>query len=208
MGKPLRLKNPVDPTYLDENINDSLVKSVGKAVCIQKVALVDTSSNPVADINDANPLTVNVAQIGGVVIQSASGVSANVISLVKNANFDTSGSFALRTPQVWNSALATAAGPTALWTPAGGKKFRLMGFSFAIPSIATSVAGVIINLLDAAAAVGYVAAIGATTTAFAGTVVFNGNGYLSAAINQVLNINLSAAITAGAVYVTAWGTEE
>jgi hypothetical protein len=36
----------------------------------------------------------------------------------------------------------------------------------------------------------------------------NGNGYLSSAINNVLNISCSAALTAGGVYIDVWGTEE
>jgi hypothetical protein len=54
------LKNSIDPTYLDQNINDGVVNSAGDAVTIQKVVLVDSSSNPVADINDANPLVVSM----------------------------------------------------------------------------------------------------------------------------------------------------
>jgi len=52
------LKNPLDPTYLCENITDSSVNKDGKAITIQKVILVDSASNPVLDINDSNPLIV------------------------------------------------------------------------------------------------------------------------------------------------------
>jgi hypothetical protein len=37
---------------------------------------------------------------------------------------------------------------------------------------------------------------------------FPGNGFPSAAANNVLEANLSAAITAGAVRIQVWGTEE
>lgn len=113
-----------------------------------------------------------------------------------------------RTPIIWKAASANAINTTALWTPTGGKKFRLMGFSWAIPSTATSVGGSIVSLLDSAATVCYVAAIGTTTGAQSGCVNFAANGYLSAATDQVLYMQLSAAFTAGAIYMTAWGTEE
>jgi hypothetical protein len=113
-----------------------------------------------------------------------------------------------RTPTTWKAASATNINTTALWTPVGGKKFRLMGFSWAIPSTSTSAGGAVVSLLDSAATICYVAAIGTTTTAFTGQVQFNGNGYLSAAADQVLYMQLSAAFTAGAIYMTAWGTEE
>jgi len=114
----------------------------------------------------------------------------------------------VRTPKFWKAASATNINTTALWTPTGGKKFRLMGFSWAIPSNSTSVAGSVVSLLDSAATICYVSAIGATTGAQSGCVNFAVNGYLSAAVDQVLYMQLSAAFTAGAIYMTAWGTEE
>ena len=114
----------------------------------------------------------------------------------------------LRTPLKWSAASANAINSTTLWDPAAGKKFRLMGFSWAIPSTATSAAGSIVSLLDQAATVCYVAAIGATTGAQSGCVNFAGNGYLSATVDNILYFQLSAAFTAGAIYMTAWGTEE
>lgn len=119
-----------------------------------------------------------------------------------------SAQFCQKTPTTWKAASANAINTTALWTPAGGKKFRLLGFSWAIPSNATSAAGAVVSLLDSAATVCYVAAISATTGAQSGQVAFAGNGYLSAAADQVLYFQLSAAFTAGAIYATAWGVEE
>lgn len=114
----------------------------------------------------------------------------------------------VRTPNTFKLANAAAIGSTALWTPAAGKKFRILGFSVFIPSISTSAAGSVVSLLDNAAAFTYAAAIGATTAVVALTVALGPNGFLSAAANNVLNISLSAAFTAGAIYVSAWGTEE
>src|SRR5438105_5547002 len=60
---------------------------------------------------------------------------ANAVDSTSNAfcvaGFGFNGAFwdRLRTPNKFNHALATAAGNTAVWTPAAGKKFRLMRFA-------------------------------------------------------------------------------
>ena len=82
-----------------------------------------------------------------------------------------------------------------------------MGFSVYIPSTATSVAGSVVTLQEAAANIFYAAAIGATTGGSWQTVNLPGNGYL-AAVDAIIYINLTAAFTVGAVYVNIWGCEE
>lgn len=102
----------------------------------------------------------------------------------------------IRTTKIFKQVNAATAGDNAVWTPATGKKFRLLGFVLACGAIAVNV-----YLKD-----------GATT--FSPT--FNlathqviqinlGNGYLSAAANNVLYANLSEANPVG---VWAFGTEE
>jgi hypothetical protein len=114
----------------------------------------------------------------------------------------------LRTPTVFKIASANAINDTALWTPAGGKRFRLMGFTWTIPNTATAAAGTVITLRDAAADIFNIITMGNTTAGQTGTVVLPGNGYLSAAADQVLNIHLSAALTVGVIAFSAFGTEE
>jgi hypothetical protein len=114
----------------------------------------------------------------------------------------------LRTPGTFKLASASAANDTALWTPAGGKKFRLMGFTWTIPNTATSAAGTVITLRDSAADIFNIITIGTTTAGYSGVLVLPANGYLSAAADQVLNIHLSAALTVGVIAFSAFGTEE
>jgi hypothetical protein len=113
-----------------------------------------------------------------------------------------------RTPAVFKSGAGSGAGNTALWTPTTGKKFRIRGGVAFCGNDATSAAGSTVSLLDNAATIMNVIHIGTTTTGLSVPFSFGGNGYLSTAANNVLNINLSAAFTASSVYVTVWGTEE
>lgn len=84
---------------------------------------------------------------------------------------------------------------TTVWTPAAGKKFRLMGVSI------SSSASIHLHLRDATT-------IFHTVRPLATSVTFDfGNGYLSAAANNVLEIRNDSGTTSN-VWVTAWGTEE
>ena len=109
------------------------------------------------------------------------------------------GSAMLRTPSVFKTVAAvavTAGTPVAGWTPASGKKFRLMGYALSL-----SVAGAVI-MKDA-------------TTELIRTALMlagdghesppMGNGILSAAANQVLNLDVTAT---GTVSGFLFGTEE
>jgi len=123
---------------------------------------------------------------------------------------------AQRTPNVFKTAVATALGDTAVWTPAAGKKFRLMRFLIQVTANAALAAGGLLEILlrDATTATGLAHSYfvpGAAGTVFGeqgGTWIDLGNGFLSAAANNVLNVNLSVALTAGEVRVVACGTEE
>jgi hypothetical protein len=115
----------------------------------------------------------------------------------------------MRVANVFKSAVITAAGSIALWTPTAGKKFRLMGYTLSVAGTLAAGAIEVIQLLDAAAVIArhgaFVPAAVASDTQIGADW---GQGYLSTTINNVLNVNLGTAFTAGAVYVTAWGTEE
>ena len=122
----------------------------------------------------------------------------------------------LRTPIIFKTVSATATGSTAAWTPAGGKKFRLMRFKVQVTANATlaGAAVVTIALLDAAAdmlltsSVYIPAAATALTNILESDWIDLGNGFLSSVANNVLNANLSAALTAGSVRLILSGTEE
>jgi hypothetical protein len=122
-----------------------------------------------------------------------------------------------RTPTTFKTATATASGDTALWTPTSGKKFRLMRFILQITADAATSGGADIDIILRDATTGLAAALtvfvpAAAGTTFGATVTTGwidwGNGYLSTAANNVLNINLSAALTSGKVRAIAVGTEE
>jgi hypothetical protein len=112
-------------------------------------------------------------------------------------------------------AAPTASGNTAVWTPASGKKFRLMWLHVQLGGDATlgSAGALIVNIADSATNLfGWETQV--SNAAVTGQVYIDewialpGNGILSAAANNVLNCNLSSSLTAGAVRVTAGGTEE
>lgn len=94
-----------------------------------------------------------------------------------------------------NLADATA---TTVWTPAAGKKFRLMSIQISTSAAAT------VHLRDGAGGTRF----HSQRTGGADTKDFNfGNGYLSSAANNVLEILNSSGATIN-VWVTAFGTEE
>lgn len=123
----------------------------------------------------------------------------------------------LRTPDTFLKIAVTAAGQTAVWTPAAGHRFRLMGFIITLSDDATlAVAGeTTLTLQDAAAAIHafdfWLPSVAITTAlGICPPIVVNlpQNGYLSSAINQALNANLSTALATGKFRVNAWGAEE
>jgi hypothetical protein len=124
----------------------------------------------------------------------------------------------LRVPTIFKTATATASGDTALWTPTSGKKFRLLRYKIEVTADAATSGGADIDIqlrdsttgLAGAAMSLYVPGTSVTTTAgrISSGWVDLGNGQLSAAANNVLNINLSAALTSGKARVVAVGTEE
>lgn len=123
----------------------------------------------------------------------------------------------LRTPTTFKTVAATGAGNTAVWTPTLGKKFRVMYYTIEVPENTTiaGAGGFIAKLQDATTDIGprhefFLPAAGLSSIVggyLIGPIVL-GNGFLSAAANNALNINLGAAITGSEVRCNAWGTEE
>jgi hypothetical protein len=125
----------------------------------------------------------------------------------------------IRVAGITRWAAASSSGDTALWTPASGKKFRLMRFMLTVTADATLTGGgvVTMTLRDGTTATNaalraFVPATAAATIAPSNNLAMPwidlGNGILSTAANNVLNINLSGALASGQIVVLACGTEE
>jgi hypothetical protein len=103
---------------------------------------------------------------------------------------------------------ATAAGSTVVWTPGAGNLFRLMGFSISVAGTLAAAGIQVLELLDGATVFKnfntYLSATPANATVFAEDM---GQGYLSIATANVLNIHLGTAMATGAVTINVWGTQ-
>jgi hypothetical protein len=155
---------------------------------------VDVNWKQIAGTDLAAPAADNADALAAV----AAGVMRMLVAnlLYNGATFDRE-----RTPSVFKpfaSTAITAGTGTTIWTPAAGKKFRLMGYA-----ISSSVAG---QLIFGDNAVGTVIARSPAVAA-AGIATDGGswrNGILSAAANNVLKLDGPTGNVAGMV----WGTEE
>lgn len=166
--------------------------------------------------------TSGLAQVGigapapaaiGDAIANPSTVDVAALQLVYNgATWDR-----VRTPNVFKQSGTTAAGSAAIWTPAAGKKFRLMRYLVTITADATMAAAgrELIQLLDGATALGQAhesfvpaAALNNGGVIFSTGWVDLGNGYLSTAANNVLNLNITTALVTGLCRMVTAGTEE
>jgi hypothetical protein len=126
---------------------------------------------------------------------------------------------AFRIPNIFKTAAATNFGNTAAWTPTSGKKFRLMRYQIELTENATlGVAALLtVKFQDATTDFGFQhdeyvpAAAGAVTgEAWRSGWIDMGNGYLSAAANNVLNFNISGAanLATGNFRINVCGCEE
>jgi hypothetical protein len=102
----------------------------------------------------------------------------------------------IRATKIFKYVDASSAGDNAVWTPAAGKKFRLLGFILACGGT-----GVAVYFKDGATQISPTFTLAANQI----TQMDLGNGYLSSTANNVLNANLGAANTVG---IWAYGTEE
>ena len=118
-----------------------------------------------------------------------------------------------RTPTEMRYLNTALAGSSAIWTPAVGNRFHLQAFQICLGiGCTTAAAALSVIIMDQAAALFRfnisAGALAATTTVWSEALTLPGNGYESAAINNVLNLNLSVALTAGSVSVTVFGFED
>lgn len=180
------------------------------------VVSADANGNP---ITSTNPNNVNVAQIGGIASQmaSADGVAGSNILEIVSGWWNGSTVDRQRVSNVFKTVTTASTGNTTVWTPAGGKKFRLMRYCIMIPANAVAaVAAVLeITLNDSGTALNLGHSVFIPSAA--GTTFQNdfitpwfdlGNGALSGAANNLLQINLSFALTGGEVRILTAGTEE
>jgi hypothetical protein len=107
------------------------------------------------------------------------------------------------------SAVITAANQTALWTPATGKRIRIMGFSIVVNPATTTAAGSLVTLQRGTTDIDDVIYLGTAALAvparWPGILPMNG---LLLNPDEVLSANLTAACTAGGIYLNVWGCEE
>lgn len=120
----------------------------------------------------------------------------------------------VRLANVSQTVVATAAGPTAVWTPTAGKKFRLLGYTIDVAGTMAATGVQAIQLQDDATTFkNHLAEVIETTTVSISNSTTNigadlGQGYLSTAADNVLNIVLGTAMVTGGVAINVWGTEE
>lgn len=155
--------------------------------------------------NAAGPLYVGDALYGG----AFSGT----------ANAALQGYSKARTPTIFKTVQATASGNTGIWTPGTGNKFRLLKLQVIVTDAAylASAGTFTVSFQDATSAIGPAYDISLLGSALvnpdgvlydSGWIDLGFFGILSAAANNALNVNLSAALSAGNVRVNVAGTEE
>ena len=120
----------------------------------------------------------------------------------------------VRIANIFHTVIATALGSTPVWTPTAGKSFRLMGYTIDVAGTMAATGVNTIKLEDGATVIkNHLANCIQTPTASisggADHIQANlGQGQLSAAAGNVLNVNLSVAMATGGVAVNVWGCEE
>lgn len=140
------------------------------------------------------------------VADTAEGLSANS----KLYGFNGATWDRVRVADVFKTVVATAAGSSVVWTPAAGKRFRLMGYTISISGTTAATVTQALELLDGATVIANHLATVTETTPTGDTQigVDFGQGLLSSAANNVLEIHLGTAMGTGGVAINAWGTEE
>ena len=167
---------------------------------------------PYVAITTINASTGSLTVDGASNSWSAIGNVSSYGGLFNGATWDR-----VRTPSVFKTGTATAAGNTAVWTPTAGKKFRLMRYQIEVQEGSTLGAGAndVIKFQDATTDIGFIhdvfipaAALATMGVLYQSGWIDLGNGILSAAANNVLNINIGTVLTAGGVRVNVAGCEE
>jgi hypothetical protein len=161
---------------------------------------------------------VSAGQAGG----NNVGVIPNSADTVSGADF---GAVAAAFNYLWNGAswdrarkanvfvsvLATGAGNTIVWTPATGR-FRLMAYTISIAGTLAATGVELVKLTDGAGgtviAQHQATVVSATPSGDTQIGADLGQGFVSGADGNVLNVNLGTAMATGGVAVNAWGCLE
>lgn len=116
----------------------------------------------------------------------------------------------VQTPSTFKSVSATAAGNTNVWLPALNL-FILMGFQISVSGTLAATGTQTILLQDGAGGTIIWRGVATVSNPIAGDTVFPavdlGSFGFQGTLGNTLIVNLSAAMTAGAVAVNAWGIE-
>lgn len=207
------------------------ITAVSTGIPIQPLVGIDTVGVPHSIVTTSNGVLALPWTTG---IADSYGQGTGVPNIVSQTTVLPSGTFlcsgangvglwtAQRYPNIFKTAsvVATATGNSAVWTPAAGKKFRIMRFQITAQGLgATASAAVTVSFQDNVTGitigtydvdVPVTANVVSGVTQVSGGWIDIGNGFLSAAANNVLNFNISAAgaATTGTYRINVCGTEE
>jgi hypothetical protein len=218
----VRIKSNVSAATLAQSVKTaSIVGTVkdddGIDIPLSAVVLVDPTQNPALIGNCGMYINAqdgtHPAETGIPGVGSSAGYGLRVLSYNYVWDASINSSFALRTPTVFKTtALITAAGDTVVWAATAGKKHRIMGYNIELAAGTTAAAGSVLTLVDDATTVSTHpicgAALAASPNVVLANVVYPGNGYLQAAVNKDIKINLSTVLAVGGVSINIYGTEE
>ena len=187
----------------------------GKDVSSALVTTLRTASNGLMLVPGQSALNAN-GQASAVTNAPGSNVTNTIIGAQQFRMMNSAVFTAVRDVDVFHSSAATASGNTAVWTPTAGLKFyfQCLGVDVTGDAKAASAGDLVITLQDGTTAIpGFQWEVAIPTTAGSSGMLYSSpgvcfaNGYQSTTANNVLNVNLSFALTGGAVVVRAWGTE-
>jgi hypothetical protein len=141
------------------------------------------------------------------------GLVVHATQMVEKFGSSQSGIESQRTPTTFKYISGiNAVGPTHIWTPAGGKKFRLLGGIICLSKDAACAGALVIKLFEEAVqfmtfdiSLAALVAIGNVVII---PIVLPANGYFSTVADRHLDLLLTGALTAGSISVNVWGTEE
>ena len=118
-----------------------------------------------------------------------------------------------RTPTTFKTLADQTASGGVVWTPAGGKKYRLMGGVISLSKEAACAGMEYLTLADQGGTQILLIQISHVALVATGVVTLipfslPGNGYLSPTADNTLIVGLNGALTAGSYAACVWGTEE
>lgn len=203
----------VYPKYLDKDENGKLM--LGAETVVPYDPGTGRAFMPVVIRNSTNSTTVSLGTVGGAA-NSFGLIGMNVNALLNYGSITSGAMEYARTPTKFVSATIPAAtGTTDVWTPAAGKKFRLMGYMIHFSGTAAAAGLRTFSIQEET--LGAIGMDTGTLAPAAGTGAENsvitvnlpGNGYLATTVDKKLQVVTgTTAYTAGVDYISVWGTEE